>query len=159
MEFAVIEDDPVHVLVNFLALLHHAVIIQQLGENVIGSRVNVFSLIGLHGFAVFGLAHGPAHEGEVVAVDRLEDLFGAVFRDQRLFANGDQVPQGIELVGPDVGVLVSGLGVETGEVILEFLALLVLPIAPQFLEAVPAFVEHLLDVRLAGFVLEHAAPF
>ncbi len=33
------------------------------------------------------------------------------------------------------------------------------PIPPQFLEAVPAFVEHLLDVRLAGFVLEHASHF
>src|ERR1035441_4142334 len=86
----------------------------------------------------------------VVAVDRLEDLFGAVFRDERLFADGDQVPQGIELVGPDIGVGVSARGIETGDVILEFLALFVFRIPPQLLEALPALVEDLLDVLQIG---------
>jgi hypothetical protein len=118
------------VLVNVFALFDHAVIIQQLGEDVIGSCIDVFSLIRFHGFAVFRLAHGPAHEGSVVLVDRLEDLFGTVLRNERLFADGDEIPEGVELVGPDIGVGLSGLRIRTGDVVLKFLALFVFAVPP-----------------------------
>ena len=151
----VIKNDPVHMLVNILALLRHPVVIQQLGKDVIGSRVDVFSLIRLHRFAILRFAHGPTHERAIVSVDRFEDLLDPILRDERLFADRKQIPKGVELVGPDISIFLSGLGVKTGNVILKLLALLVLSIPPQFIESYPALVECLLEVFLAGLVADH----